>query len=83
MFNEVQFNLGKKYSILHEIRSSSDDISARSFGIFRNEEYIPEYIPAILLLGVEQPEWKSRYSGMRIAPKQTLIRIIPIIVIPD
>ena len=47
------------------------------------QEYIPEYIPAILLLGAEEPEWKSRYSGMRIAPKQTLTRIIPIILIPD
>ena len=47
------------------------------------EEYVPEYIPAILLLGVEWPEWKSRYSGTRIAPKQTLTRIIPIILIPD
>ena len=29
------------------------------------------------------PEWKSRHSGMRIAPKQTLTRIIPFILIPD
>ena len=41
----------------------------RSFGIFRNRNIFREYIPAILLLGAEQPEWKSRYSGMRIAPK--------------
>ena len=38
----------------------------------------PEFIPAILLLGAEYQEWKSRYSGMRRAPKQTLIRIIPL-----
>ena len=44
---------------------------------------IPEYIriPAILLLGAEKPEWKSRYSGMRIALKQTLARIILTILI--
>ena len=40
-------------------------------------------IPAILLLGAEEPEWKSSYSGVRIAPQQTLSRIIPIILIPD
>lgn len=34
---------------------------------------IPEYIL----------KWKSSYSGMRIAPKQTLTCIIPIILIPD
>ena len=40
-------------------------------------------ILAILLLGAEEPEWKSSCSGVRIAPKQTFIRIIPIILIPD
>ena len=42
---------------------------------------IPEYILAILLLGVESPEWKSRYSRMRIALKQMLTRIVPIILL--
>ena len=65
-------------------------LRARSFGIFRNKNIFRNifriysgYIPAILLLGAEKPEWKSRYSGMRIAPKQTLTCIIPIILIPD
>ena len=40
---------------------------------------IPEYILAILVMGEEYPEWKFRYSGMRIVPKQTLSHIIPII----
>ena len=44
---------------------------------------IPEYILAILLMGEEYPEWKFRYSGKRIAPKQMLSHIIPIILIPD
>ena len=47
------------------------------------QEYIPEYIPVIVLLGAEWMEWKFRYSEIRKAPKQTLTRIIPIIVIPD
>ena len=28
-------------------------------------------------------KWKSSYSGMRIAPKETLTCIIPITLIPD
>ena len=44
---------------------------------------MPKYIPAIMPVGEEQPEWKSRNSGLRIAPKQMLARVIPIVLIPD
>ena len=42
-----------------------------------------EYILAILLLGAEKPEWKSKYSGIGRAAKRTLTCIIPIILISD
>ena len=45
-------------NMLHKIIVNRSPLRrARSFGVFRNKnffpEYIPEYIPAILLLGVE------------------------------
>ena len=55
------------------------DLRARSFGKFRN------ILISRLFCSWEQNRrnGKSKYSGMRIAPKQTLTRIIPLVLIPD
>ena len=67
--------------ILDEVKSITEDLHTQDTasankaakGAFVWDIPEQEYIP----------EWKSRHSGMRIAPKQTLICIIPIILIPD
>ena len=53
------------------------------FGILQNKNVFLNIFRNIFWLFCSwEPEWKSRYSGIRIAPKQTLTRIIPIILIP-
>ena len=61
--------------LLGQMTTGRNKFRARSCGIFRNKNYGYSAPRA----GMEL----SRYSGMQIAPKQMLARIIPIILIPD
>ena len=68
------------------LHSTASTLSPEHNAIFissGNNDFIILALPAILLMGVDKSEWKSRDSGMRIAAKQTLTRTIPIILIPD